>query len=81
MHSPKLETFGMLISRSYLMIITPEEKKLRDSLAQTIRVRPFRSSIHTITGSHLSTFIKADFGQMMEKLQETSLEISWSRFV
>ncbi|KAG8888779.1 hypothetical protein FRB98_006791 [Tulasnella sp. 332] len=52
-----LETFGMLISRSYLMIITPEEKILRDSVAQTIR---------------------ADFGLLNQKLNETTLEINWS---
>lgn len=34
----QIETFGMLISRSYLCIITEDEKKVRDELAQTIRV-------------------------------------------
>jgi hypothetical protein len=34
----QIETFGMLISRSYLMIITEEEKAMRDALSQSIRV-------------------------------------------
>ncbi|KAG8991643.1 hypothetical protein FRB94_000915 [Tulasnella sp. JGI-2019a] len=54
-----METFGMLISKSYLMIITPEEKILRDSVAQTIR---------------------ADIGLLNQKLNETTLEINWSRW-
>ncbi|KAG8964460.1 hypothetical protein FRC03_001776 [Tulasnella sp. 419] len=32
-----IDTFGMLISKSFLMIITEEEKATRDQLAQTIR--------------------------------------------
>ncbi|KAG8908778.1 hypothetical protein FRB99_003016 [Tulasnella sp. 403] len=54
-----IETFGMLISRSYLMIITEEEKAIRDNLAQTIR---------------------ADFGFLQQKLEETTLEINWSKW-
>lgn len=50
----------MLICKSYLLIITDEEKQLRDGLAQTIR---------------------ADFGNLQQKLEETALEINWSRYV
>ncbi|KAG8934607.1 hypothetical protein FRC01_001708 [Tulasnella sp. 417] len=54
-----IETFGMLISKSYLMIINEEERQLRDNLAQAIR---------------------ADFGSLQQKLEETTLEINWSRW-
>lgn len=46
----QMETFGMLISKSYLMIITPEEKILRDSVAQTIRVRSSQPIHSTVPG-------------------------------
>ncbi|KAG8952106.1 hypothetical protein FRC04_005106 [Tulasnella sp. 424] len=54
-----IETFGMLISKSYLMIINQEERQIRDNLAQAIR---------------------ADFGSLQQKLEETTLEINWSRW-
>ncbi|KAG8962337.1 hypothetical protein FRC03_004345 [Tulasnella sp. 419] len=54
-----VETFNMLVSRSFLKIISEEEKVLRNKLAQTIR---------------------ADFGHLTEKLEETAIEINWSRW-
>lgn len=44
---PQIETFGMLISKSYLMIINQEERQLRDNLAQAIRVRGYQPPLRT----------------------------------
>ena len=36
-------TFAHLLSKTYTMTITEDEKKVRDHLAQSLRVRTFRS--------------------------------------
>lgn len=39
-------TFAHLLSKTYTMTITEEEKTVRDHLAQSLRVRPFARGLH-----------------------------------